>query len=78
MVEDAQVARDDLVLEPGAVGDVDSVSVVRHDDHRALRSQVSRQNTGEFRGRSEPPQSYNDSQKYPISSYHFAKLQIFV
>ena len=38
MVQDPQVARDDLVLEPRAVRDVDPVSVVGHDDHRALRS----------------------------------------
>ena len=37
VVEDAQVAGDDLVLEDGAGRDVDAFAVVRDDDHRALQ-----------------------------------------
>ena len=37
VVEDAQVAGDDLVLEPRPVRDVDPVAVVGHDDDGALR-----------------------------------------
>ena len=36
MIENTQVARDDLVLEDRARWNIDSISVIRNDDDRAL------------------------------------------
>ncbi len=38
VVQDAEVAGHDLVLEDGSIGDVNAGAVVGHDDHRAGQS----------------------------------------
>ena len=40
VVENAKVARDDLVLKYSTGWDVDSFAVIRYDDHRPLHSTV--------------------------------------
>lgn len=40
MIQNAEVARDDLVLQHGARWNVDSVSMIRNNDHSSLETDI--------------------------------------